>query len=304
MRKLHAAGLASTLAAALVLSACGTEESDQLDQQSAQAIGGALAAQIEAIPASFTASGVAEGSVGGGFFSPRARPTALWAAPGLRPLLNNRACDPTVDDVTDGDGDGVPDDATVTFTQANCTTGSFYITGTIGLVDPSPTAVGYVGTFTNLLLYLGLGGTSFASIELDGSHGVLGTPNSATLSENVVTTIDAQDNGQTLEGTLANNWTIQFDAAVGEAIVMDDLLPDGDFAANGTFTYDINGERFVLSIQTQTALAYDADCALEFPFSDGEVRARLGGPNGQVYVKISYNGCGQQPSVEFFGRNS
>ena len=303
MRKLQAAGLLSVLAATLALGACGSsDETPPLDDTAAEAIGGSLAAQLAGVPASFTATTLTDGGVGGGFFPARAMPTALWAA-GVGGNPSIRACNPAVDDATDTDQDGVPDNATITFTQANCTTGLNYIIGTIGITDPG-TAVGYTGTFTNLLVYLGLGGSDFFSVELDGSHGVTGTPTVATLSENLVTTLNGQSGQGTIGGTLSNNWQIQFTAAQGETIVMDDVLPDGSFAVNGTFTYDVNDERFSFTVQTTTALAFDSGCTQAHPFSAGEFRAHVSGQGGNVYIKVTYLGCGVEPSVELFGRNS
>lgn len=303
MRKLQAAGLVSVLSLSLALGACGSDENTITDQ-TAQAVGVTLAAEVSGMPASFTATSVAGGSVGGGFFAPRAFGLAHWAAPGFRPNLVNQACNPTVDDPTDADQDGVPDDATFTFSQANCTTGNFYITGLVHIIDPSPTAVGYGGTFTNFLAYIAGTGGDFFSIELDGSHGVLGTPTTAKLSENLTTQVDGQSGSQTLHGTLTNIWDIDFAAAVGQTIVMDDVLPDGDFDINGGFVYDINGERVSFTVRTETALAYDSSCVLEHPFSAGQLRAHVGGPNGQVYVQVTYTGCGIDPSVVLIGRNS
>ena len=117
--------------------------------------------------------------------------------------------------------------------------------------------------------------------------------------------LSAQSGSQTLTGSLAHDWSIQVAAAQGQSIVMDDLLPDGDFTLSGQFVYDVNGERFALSITTQTALSYDSSCVGQVnPFTGGVIRAHAGGPNGQVYVQITFTGCGLEPTVEFHGNNS
>ena len=211
-----------------------------------------------------------------------------------------------MDDPTDTDGDGVPDNATITFVLADCSTTSFELSGSIHIIDPSTTAVGYSGAFSHFLAKLIGSGNNFASIELNGSHSVLGTSASATLTENLVTTVNASDNGQTISGTLSNNWAISFTPAVGQVLDMDVPVPSGDFTLNGTYHYDVNGQEFSFGIQTQTALAYDSSCDpnLGWPFTAGEVRARVGGPNGQAYVKVTYTACGVEPTVQFFGTNS
>ncbi|MEO8200728.1 MAG: hypothetical protein ABI679_09430, partial [Gemmatimonadota bacterium] len=299
MRNLQAAALFSA-ALAFGLAGCSSDNNDnELTDTQAQSAGGALAAQISSAPASFSASGLSNGDVGGGFFLARAMGVkGIPAAP--RVLL---APCPAVDDATDTDGDGVPDNATITFVKADCSTASFEVSGTIQIIDPSTTAVGYTGTFADFLAKLIGTGGNFASIELDGSHSVLGTPASATLSENLVTTVNASDNGQTLTGVLTNNWSISFTPAQGQNLDMGVPLPDGDLSFNGSFHYNVNGEQFTFGIVTQTALAYDSSCdpAQGWPFTTGEVRARVGGPNGRAYVKVTYNGCGVAPTVVFVG---
>jgi hypothetical protein len=305
MRKLQAAILLASLASLASLSACGSsDENADLNNANAQQVGGALAAQVTAFPAAFTATDLSTGSVGGGFFGTPALAVARWAAPSVIGGNLLAPC-PTVDDATDTDGDGVPDNATFTFTQADCTNGALYAAGTIHIIDPSPTAVGYTGTFGNFLIHFTGQGNDFAQIKLNGTHSVLGTATAATLSENLTTTLDGASGGQTLHGSLTNNWSIQFDPAQGQNIVMDDILPSGDFTAQGTFVYDINGERFSLSIQTVVPLAYDSSCNGDVhPFTAGELRAHLGGPNGQVYVRVTYTACGVEPTVELHGSNA
>lgn len=305
MRKLQSAALLVALTATLGLSACGgSDEGASLDDSSAQQVGGALAAEVGGMPAEFTASDLSNGSIGDGFFGARAMSVARWASPSVRGFTPPAPC-PSVDDLTDADGDGVPDDATFTFIQADCTNGAFYVSGTIHLVDPSPTAVGYSGTFANFLVHEVGQGSDFAQIKLNGTHGVLGTPTTVTLAENITTRVDAEGNGQTLQGSLANNWSIQFDAGQGQTIVMDDVLPDGDLSIQGNFVYDVNGRRFAMTVRTQTPLTYDSSCAGQVhPFTGGELRAHLGGPNGQVYVQVTYTACGVEPTVVLVGRNS
>lgn len=305
MRKLQAAALISALTAILGLSACsGSDEGATLNDSSAQQVGGALAAQVGSMPAAFTATDLSSGSIGGGFFGAQAMGIARWAAGSVRGFTPPAPC-PTADDLTDADGDGVPDDATFTFDQTACTNGAFYVSGTIHIVDPSPTAVGYGSTFGNFLVHQTGQGTDFAQIKLNGTHGVLGTPTSVVLAENLTTAVDASDNGQTLSGSLANNWSIQFDAAQGQTIVMNDSLPDGDFTLQGNFVYDVNGQRFNMSVRTETPLTFDSTCANQVhPFTGGEIRAHLGGPNGQVYIKITYTACGVEPTVVLVGRSA
>lgn len=307
MRKMQAAAVLAL--ATLALAACGdsnSENSTALDDTNAQSVGAAVALQIASVPATFTATDLVGGGAVGGFFAPRALAAARWAGFNLAPPQFSGAPCPTVDDVTDADGDGVPDDATYTFTEADCSDGQgFYLKGTIHISDPSPTAVGYSGTYGNFLMHLDLQSNDFLEVKLNGSHGVLGTSASGTLSENLTTTLNAKSGNQNLHATISNNWQITFTAAQGEELVMDGLLPNGSFDVDGTFHYDVNGQRFNLAINTQSALVFDAACGdSSYPFSSGELRAHAGNSNGDTYVQVVFTGCGQQPTITFFGGNN
>jgi len=301
MRKMQAAAVFTL--ATLALAACGSsdENSATLNDQNAQAVGAALAAQASAMPASFTANGLASSGGLGGFLAPQIQAVAAVAGVSV-PQLTLGPC-PAVDDQTDADGDGVLDNATYTFLQVDCTSTGYWITGSITISDPSNTAVGYTATYNDMLLHLdGQNQGDFFEVGLDGSHGVLGTSSSATLTENLRTTLDLVSGNQQVHGSFTNNWSISFTSDQGGDIAMDGNMPDGGFNMNGSWVYNVQGERLAMQIQTVTPLAYSAACEGQLhPFTGGEVRAHAGNANSSIYVRITYTGCGVDPTVEFFG---
>ena len=145
--------------------------------------------------------------------------------------------------------------------------------------------------------------TGSIALQFDGSHGVSGTAGLAALAEDLTIHVVAQGAGGNITGTVRNDWAISF-TAPGNDLEMGLPLPDGAFDVDGTFTYRVNGVNARFEVTTQVPLDFDPNCALDHPFSAGEIRAHLEGESSNVFAKIVFTGCGVQPDVTFFGRNS
>jgi hypothetical protein len=297
MRKLQAA----TLIALTLVAACSSSKtgpSAQLTDASAQTVGAAIADQIALTATSFTVTGVSQPLL----FAP-----SMVRPAGAPPMRVNGPC-PVVSSTTDTDGDGVPDDATYSYTGLpDCgysdSTGSAELTGSVRITDPSTTQVGYNATLTNLLLSSTGSGYSF-SIKLNGTQNVLGDAANVTLSHHLTTDLSATGNNQNVTGRLDENWNVAFAAAQGSAVAMDSPLPSGTFNVNGSFSYNVNGESFSFSVATQTALQYDASCQSSYQFSSGELRATVNSNSGNAYIQIQYTGCGVTPTVTLVASNA
>jgi hypothetical protein len=305
MRKVHAAGLL-VLSLAFTLSACGSDNNDPgITDEQGEALGAAIASQVSTLATSFTATDFTSSAVGGGLFFSRPAPQGIKSI--IRaPALAGGLCPEVTGDITDADGDGVPVDATFTFLSPDCDGQqgalSFTVTGAIRVVDPSQTAVGYNGTFTNFETTFSQG-NNFLALEFDGTRSVLGDATSAQLTEDVTFTVDGQQQGQDFGGSIGSDWTISFDPT-NDDLEMESPLVDGSFDFDGNFHYDIGGVEARFQVSTQTPLVFDASCTLVFPFSSGEIRAHLEGEGGEVFARIVYTGCGEEPTVTFEGRNS
>ena len=237
-------------------------------------------------------------------FAPR-----MAAAMGAPPMRVSGPC-PVASSTTDTDGDGVPDDATYTFNGLpDCgfsdSTGSAEITGSIRIMDPSTTQVGYNGTFSNLLLSLSGSGYSFSE-KLNGTQNILGSATNVSLSHHLTTDLVAtgSGSGQDVNGSISENWNVDFAAGQGGAIALDSDLPSGTFNINGSFTYNVNGQNFSFSIATQTALQFDSSCFASQQFTAGELRAQVSNNNGSGYIKVVYNACGVDPTVTLVATNA
>lgn len=305
MRTLHTAGM---LVLTLIASACGSDSNDdQITDSQGAAIATAIGDQISTIPSSFTVTGVAGAAGGGGIFFSRQALGPRASGIGLAPQRISELCPNVTGDVSDDDTDDVPADALLTFVSPDCdgtTDGGdpYTVTGTVRIQDPSTTAVGYTATYANLETTVTTTTGSIA-LEFDGTHSVSGTASLASLSEDLTIHVVAQGAGGNITGTVNNDWGISF-TAPGNDLEMGLPLPDGTFNVDGTFTYRVNGVHARFQIITQTPLVFDPNCALDHPFSAGEVRAHLEGESANVFAKIVFTGCGEDPDVTFFGRNS
>lgn len=285
------------------LAACGKDSgpSASLTNQQAAEIGGAIASQVTTVAASFTATGLQT--------SPFLAPAFARSVGGARlaPPRVSGPC-PVIDDLTDADGDGVLDNATITFDPVDCAGPGYVVSGSVHVTDPSTSdasVVGYNATYTNLATDLTGQNNDHINVSLNGSHGVLGTATSATLSENLTLAIDAQSGTEMLNGTFSQIWQVAFTPDPSNTLVMDGPLPDGQLVVNGTTHWQVNGENFTFSILAQSPLAYDATCeGQDFPFTSGELRANLQGSNGSAYIRIQFQGCGVTPLVQYFGSNA
>lgn len=279
---------AVALACALGLSACDSSTSEPttypLNAQSAQSVGAAAASTADL---ALLAVNPMVPTFGDGFpllFAagrPLAPGIALSPPAGAPP----EGC-PTPSNLTDTDGDGVPDDATWTYTSDLCSEvdedgNRNVVTGSIGLSDPGLTA-GYDLDFNDLTsAYFQAGATTpIAHLRLNGQWGLRGTSDALTLDQhyNFALTLD----GHTT--VLANTLDVAFDAAAGN-IAWGVPLPDGTLSIDGQWQVTAADRAHQLVLNTLTPLAYDDACG---GFVGGALQAF--GDGGMVTV--TWTACG------------
>ena len=271
-------------ALALGLWACGDStdpDDDPLPDNAGTAVGLTVRDNVEA---SFDA-----------FFAPRL----------LQPLSFGPAGDPcaTASSPADTDGDGVPDDASYTFTAPPCRFEgvrgfNLDVVGQLRIVDPEPETAGFgaVVDLTNFRFSLTaedsdrnysvtrngrltLSGTT-AGLQLDGGLQILRT--FTGLSDAAVETV----------------WTMDFTPET--TLQINQPLPSGSVTVSGTVNWSRGDENFELTVTTVTPLHYDSAC--DHPgqrFDDGElaVSGTFGETPGAVHIR--WNNCGEDPDTEF-----
>ncbi len=230
---------------------------------------------------------------------------AFFPARLLQPFSTGPANDPCVtpSSSTDGDGDGVPDDASYTFTAPPCRyTGvrgfTLDVVGQLRVVDPAPETAGFGANVSLTALRFSLSAEDTdknydvirnGTLTLTGSPAGLELATEVQVLRSFTGLADAQ---------VEQVWTVGFDPET--TLQINQPLPNGSVTVSGTVGWTRNNESFDLTVTTATPLHYDASCdAAGQRFDDGELR--VSGTFGETpgYVRIVWEDCGDDPGIEF-----
>lgn len=224
----------------------------------------------------------------------------------LQPFSTGPANDPCVtpSSATDTDGDGVPDDASYTFTAPPCRYTevrgfTLDVVGQLRIVDPVPDTAGFGANIalTDLRFSLSAEDSDLDyDVRRNGIMSLTGSPAGLEL----VTDLQVQRSFTGLSDALAEHrWTVGFDPETTLQINLP--LPNGSVTVAGTVGWSRGeNENFELTITTVTPLHYDASCeATGQRFDDGELR--VSGTFGETpgSVRIVWEDCGDDPGIEF-----
>jgi hypothetical protein len=230
---------------------------------------------------------------------------AFFPARLLQPFSTGPADDPCVtpSSSAETDGDGVPDDATYTFTAPPCRYAdvrgfSLDVVGQLRIVDPAPETPGFGAdiSLTGLRFSLTADDTDKNySVIRNGTMTLTGSPAGLELA----TDLQVQRSFTGLSDASAEHvWTVGFDPET--SLQINQPLPDGSVTVSGTVAWRRDNESFDLTITTATPLHYDASCAATGQrFDDGELR--VSGTFGETpgSVRIVWADCGDDPGIEF-----
>ena len=294
MRRAHWTTLASAMAGSLLvlgMAACGDSGNPSggtvLSVTETNDIADAVGDEVDQAVGSITSEGAA--------FSVASRQsaTAFFAIPGS-------GC-ATVNNTTDTDGDGAPDDATFTFALPACTFtgfrgGTLEITGTINISDPTPNGpdFNYLATLTDFQFKL----TSPLAIRTftatrNGTRAL--SSNSAGISlTNSITVVRSAPNRA--DATISHNLLLSFTPASGEGLGLGQPLPNGTFTQSGTFTWSRGSLTRTFTVTTVDPLVWDPSCTTDRKIVAGEIHATLADGG---YIKTVWTGCGEEPTRSF-----
>lgn len=231
---------------------------------------------------------------------------AFFPARLLQPFSTGPTDDPCVtpSSSADTDGDGVPDEASYTFTAPPCRyTGVRGFTldavGELRIVDPVPDTAGFGANLAFLNFRFELSADDADrdySVTRNGIASLTGSPAGLEL----VTELQVQRSFTGLsDANVDQRWTVGFDPEA--TLQINQPLPSGSVTVAGTVAWSRGGtETFDLTITTATPLHYDAGCeATGQRFDDGELR--VSGTFGEIpgYVRIVWSDCGDDPGIEF-----
>jgi hypothetical protein len=293
MRPCHWAKMASAISSALLvfaLSGCsdstGSSGEGNLSAAETSDIADAMADEVDQAVASITTEGAAFGVVGG-------HNAAHFMPPGT-------GC-ATVDNTTDTDGDGAPDQATFTFALPACSFtgfrgGTLEITGEIVISDPTPTGVdfNYLAALNDFQFKLTAPNPAFTyTATRNGTRNLSGNTQGVSLSNNI-TVVRSVPNRPDV--TVSHNLLLSFTPASGQSLALGQPLPDGTFTKSGSFTWSRGTTSHTFVVTTVAPLTWDTSCTTDRKITSGEIHATL--PSGG-YIKTVWTGCGQDPTRTF-----
>jgi hypothetical protein len=207
----------------------------------------------------------------------------------------------TVDNTTDTDADGVPDNATFSFALPACSFtgfrgGTLELTGTINISDPTPNDADFNSLATLLDFQFKL--TSPLPIRTftatrNGTRALSGDAAGVSLSNNITLVRSAPNRA---DATISNNFVLSFTPAAGEVLALGQPLPNGTFTESGTFTWSRGSLTRTFNVTTVNALVWDASCTTDRKIVAGEIHATLADGG---YIKTVWTGCGEEPTRSF-----
>ncbi len=223
----------------------------------------------------------------------------------LQPLGTGPIDDPCVtpSSSTDTDGDGIPNDASYTFTAPPCRfedVRGFTLdaVGQLRITDPAAETAGFGANlaFTNLRFDLSADDsdqdyalTRNGTMALTGSTAGLELTTDLQVSREFTGLLDA---------FAEHDWTMGFDPE--NTLQINQPLPSGSVTVAGALSWSRQDENFDLTVTTVTPLHYDAGCgATGQRFDEGELR--VSGTFGETpgSVRIVWEDCGDDPGIEF-----
>jgi hypothetical protein len=230
---------------------------------------------------------------------------AFFPARLLQPFSTGPAIDPCVtpSSSAETDGDGVPDDATYTFTAPPCRYTdvrgfTLDVVGQLRIVDPAPETPGFGANLSLTDLRFSLSAEDSDkdySVRRNGTMTLTGSPAGLELA----TDLQVQRSFTGFSDASSEHvWTVGFDPET--SLQINQPLPSGSVTVAGTVGWSRGQESFDLTITTVTPLHYDASCdASGQRFDDGELR--VSGTFGETpgNVRIVWEDCGDDPGIEF-----
>jgi hypothetical protein len=212
-----------------------------------------------------------------------------------------RAACATVDNTTDTDADGFPDQVVFTFALPDChftnfRGGTLDITGTITLSDPTPNSADFavlmsLGDFT-LHHVNAIQTRSFTTVR-NGVRALTASAIGATLT-NTVTTVRSVTGRA--DATISHNTSLTFTPDEGQTLARGQPLPSGTFVKSGSLVWSRNDLSRTFTVTTVTPLRWDASCTTDRKIAEGEIHWTLSDGN---YVKMVWTGCGIDPVRTF-----
>lgn len=221
------------------------------------------------------------------------------AAPGVPPTFVAAGC-PTAGSTTDSDGDGIPDDETLTFTNPPCTLptfrgGTFGITGTIRIQDStSADTTSYRMLITDLAWAADTATAvrTFAATR-NGTRTRTATDSSVVLKTSL-TIVRQRPNRANTTIVLATMAEFVPDSAT-DTVRVGQPLPIGLLSLSGTAHWTRSTEDWTIALATPVRLHVNPTCAAPQRITSGQLTltGTINGADGTL--TLTWSACGTDP---------
>jgi hypothetical protein len=235
--------------------------------------------------------------------------SALTLPTSLTPIGTTRtpaSTDPCVVSSTpaDADGDGVPDDATYVLTAPPCQFdgwrgGTLDLVGQLRVQDPAPASAGFGNdaALTSLRSrYTNATKDAIFDVTRSGTRTHSGSVTGLLLTSElqVVRTFAGKP-----DAAMDEQWTVNYTPT--PQLQINGTLNSGTLNITGTIGWTRGTENLSLVVTTPTPLEYDASCTDTVQrIKNGELHAAgRFSDNVDGFIRVRWNGCGQDPSIGF-----
>jgi len=220
------------------------------------------------------------------------------ASPGVPPTFVAAGC-PAVGASADSDGDGIPDDATLTFTNPPCTAatfrgGTFGVTGTIRLQDTTATdSTSYLLTLTDLAWTADTAtGTRTFTATRNGTRTRTATDSSGVLTTDLTIVRQRPNRANT---TIELATVAEFVPDSGDTLQVGQSLPSGHLRLSGTAHWTRSTEDWTITLATPVPMQVDTTCAAPQRITSGQLTlaGTINGADGTL--TLTWSSCGVDP---------
>jgi len=193
-------------------------------------------------------------------------------------------------DSTDTDGDGVPDDLTVTFhcTGVDSFFGTYTVSGSYRVTDPG-TPAGFCVTYSNLRSQLDTFTGNYFDVQMNGSDRVTAAATTASLNEDLAIDVVERIGNVTNAFTVSQTWQASYAAAPGQFFSPVHPLPAGETTVSGSSTWKSGARSYAFTLSTAEPLTHEV-CLHPVQMTSGVVNALVVGEGGTL-VRIQYREC-------------
>jgi hypothetical protein len=198
----------------------------------------------------------------------------------------------------DQDFDRVPDNLTVAYDSAHCTfTGSrsqavFTLKGQVRLTDPSTSNPAIGLEFRNLEQRFRLASGTTWIRRVNGQARLTAQSGGFTGSDSAVVFRQSTGRGSS---TLEKVWALSF--VSGDTYSPRTTLPTGVLSISGSLVRTVGSDTRQLLMVTASPLVLDAACTTGDHVTSGTLELDFDSPSGGTAVRITWSGCGNEPSV-------